>query len=637
MLSTEVLSNENQTCRGWEAPTSIGGEDVTAPEDQERVRSSTRLSVLKKKVPDKGLFKVGFRRILGGVSSYYEMNTVKIKDKDGKTTFIMGMRDVDAEVRTQLKQTREMEMQREIIEGLGSEYFSVLLVDLKTNQVAVFREEGVTGRRIAAFCQKHNNCWSEIISNYAVELVSDASRSEFAEKLSLDYIRTQKKEYSLIYEYVTGAGIVYYQLRVAFVHKADGTTAAVIGTRNVDDLIKKERSQEMELQKAYVAAEAASKAKTDFLFNMSHDIRTPMNAIIGFTTLLEKHLDDKDAMKNYIAKIKTSNEFLLSLINNVLEMARIESGKEHLDESHENVHEFLQSVFILFDSQMQQKDVKFIKSIQVEHPDVIFDQTKMREILLNLLSNALKYTPSGGTVTISITELPQDSPEYATYRTVIQDTGIGMSEEFLPHIFEDFSREHSSTESKVSGTGLGTAIVKKLIDLMKGTITIESELGEGTKITFTMRHKIVEPKKTKQIRKHKKQYPVQDFSGKRILLAEDNELNAEIAIAILEEAGFQIECAEDGIICIDMMEKASSDYYDLILMDIQMPNMNGYKATQIIRRLPDKKKATIPIVAMTANAFEEDKKNAFKAGMNGHIAKPIHVEELFDLLAELTS
>ncbi len=608
-----------------------------APEDQGRVRESTRLSVLQKKVPDKGLFKISFRRVLGGVSSYYEMNTVKIKGKDGKTTFIMGMRDVDAEVRSQLKQTREMEMQREIIEGLGSEYFSVLLVDLKTNQVAVFRDEGEAGRRIADFCQDHNNCWSEIISNYAIELVSEASRSEFEEKLSLDYIKSQEKEYSLIYEYVTEAGIVYHQLRVAFVHKADGTIAAVIGTRNVDDLIKKERLQEMELQKAYVAAEAASKAKTDFLFNMSHDIRTPMNAIIGFTTLLEKHLDDKDAMQNYIAKIKTSNEFLLSLINNVLEMARIESGKESLDESHENVHEFLQSVFILFDSQMRGKGVQFSKSIKVKHPDVIFDQTKMREILLNLLSNALKYTPPGETVKISLTELPQDLPEYATYQTIIEDTGIGMSEEFLPHIFEDFSREHSSTESKVSGTGLGTAIVKKLIELMKGTIEIESELGKGTKITFTMQHKIVETKKTRQIRKTIKQHRSEDFTGKRILLAEDNELNAEIAIAILEEAGFQVECAEDGIICIDMMEKASSDYYDLILMDIQMPNMNGYKATQIIRRLPDKKKATIPIVAMTANAFEEDRKNAFRVGMNGHIAKPIHVEELFSLLAELTS
>ena len=614
-------------------------ESFIAPEDQDRVWSSTRLSVLQRKVPDRGLFKIGFRRIMDGISTYYEMNTVKIKDKDGQVTFIMGMRDVDAEVRSQLKQTREMEVQREIIDGLGSEYFSVLLVDPKTDEVTIFRAEGVTGRRIADFCLAHNNRWSEIIPNYAKELVSDASRSEFEKKLSLPYIRSGEKEYSLTYEYVTGSGIIYYQIRVAFVHKADGTIVAVVGTRNVDDLIKKERLQEMELQKAYMAAEAASKAKTNFLFNMSHDIRTPMNAIIGFTTLLEKHLEDgdKDIMQNYLTKIKTSNEFLLSLINNVLEMARIESGKERLDETRENAIEFLQSVFVLFDGQMQEKGVRFIKSIQVEHPDVLVDQTKMREILLNLLSNALKYTPSGGTVTLSLTELPQDSPGYATYQSVIEDTGIGMSEEFLPHIFEDFSREHSSTESRVSGTGLGTAIVKKLVDLMQGTIEVESELGKGTKITLTMRHKIVGAKESRQTGKITKQYQLKDFAGKRILLAEDNELNAEIAIAILGEAGFKVDCAEDGIICVDMIEKAASDYYDLILMDIQMPNMDGYKATQVIRRLPDKQKASIPIIAMTANAFEEDKKNAFRVGMNGHIAKPIHVEELFDLLAELTA
>ena len=340
-------------------------------------------------------------------------------------------------------------------------------------------------------------------------------------------------------------------------------------------------------------------------------------------------------MLDYIAKIKTSNEFLLALINNVLEVARIESGKERLDESAENIHDFLQSVFVLFDSQMQQKGIEFVKAVQVEHPNVIFDQTRVREILLNLLSNALKYTSAGGTVTMTVEEIPSEYSGYVTYRTVIEDTGIGMSEEFLPHIFEDFSREHSSTESRVSGTGLGTAIVKKLVDLMHGKIEVESKLGEGSRFTLTMRHQIADEKDTKQTRKTVKGYRVEDFVGKRILLAEDNELNAEIAIAILEEVGFIIERAEDGVICVNMVEKAESDHYNLILMDIQMPNMDGYKATQVIRSLPDKKKAAIPIIAMTANAFEEDRRNAFKAGMNGHIAKPIHVGELFSLLAEM--
>lgn len=606
-----------------------------APEDRERVCNATRLAVLKENVPDKGLYKISFRRIVNGVSSYYEMNTVKITDPDGTVTFIMGMRDVDAEVRSQRKQNQEMEMQREIIEGLGAEYFSVLLVDPEKDEVTVFREREAGGESIGAFCRDHGNSWSRFVTDFARECLSEASRDEFVEKLSLEHIRAGGKAYSLTYEYLTPDGIVYYQGRVAFVHKEDDTMAVVVGTRNVDDLIKKERQQEMELQKAYVAAETANKAKTDFLFNMSHDIRTPMNAIIGFTNLLEKHLNDKAAMQNYITKIQTSNDFLLSLINNVLEMARIESGKERLDEARENVSEFLQEVITLFDSQMREKGVRFLTSVHVTHPDVIFDKTKMREILLNLLSNALKYTPSGGTVIMALTELPVDPNGYVVYQTVIEDTGIGMSEDFLPHLFEDFSREHSSTESRVSGTGLGTAIVKRLVDLMQGTIEVESHLGAGTKITLTMRHRLAGAKDLKQVREIPKEYRAKDFAGKRILLAEDNDLNAEIAIAILEEAGVTMERAADGIICVDMVEKAAPDYYDLILMDIQMPNMDGYKATQVIRRLPDRKKAGIPIVAMTANAFEEDRQNAFRAGMNGHIAKPIHVEELFALIAEL--
>ena len=606
-----------------------------APEDKERVRNSTRLAVLKEKVPDKGLFKIGFRRIMNGVSSYYEMNTIKITDRDETVTFIMGMRDVDAEVRSQRKQNEKMETQREIIEGLGAEYFSVLLVDPEADSVTVFRERESGGESIGAFCRDHGNSWSRFVTDFARECLSEASHDEFVEKLSLDHIRAGGEAYSLTYEYLTPDGIVYYQGRVAFVHKADDTIAVVVGTRNVDDLIKKERQQEMELQKAYVAAETASKAKTDFLFNMSHDIRTPMNAIIGFTDLLKKHLDDKEVMQDYIAKIQTSNDFLLSLINNVLEMARIESGKERLDETNENAMEFLQEVFTLFDSQMKEKGIHFVTSVNVTHPDVIFDKTKMREILLNLLSNALKYTPLGGTVTMVLEELPIDPNGYAVYQTVIEDTGIGMSEDFLPHLFEDFSREHSSTESRVSGTGLGTAIVKRLVDLMQGTIEVKSRLGKGTKITLTMHHRIAGVKDFKQVRTIPKEYRAEDFAGRRILLAEDNDLNAEIAIALLGEAGFVLERAEDGIICVDMVEKADPDYYDLILMDIQMPNMDGYKATQAIRRLPDRKKAGIPIVAMTANAFEEDRQNAFRAGMNGHIAKPIHVEELFALIAEL--
>ena len=380
---------------------------------------------------------------------------------------------------------------------------------------------------------------------------------------------------------------------------------------------------------------ASNAAKSAFLFNMSHDIRTPMNTIIGFTELLEKHLDDKVLARNYIKKIQTSNDFLLSLINNVLEMARIESGKETLDESYWNAYQFNESLYALFDSQMKEKGIEFIRTSHVRHPEVICDETKLREIFLNILSNALKYTPAGGKVTMRLTEIPSDRPGYAMYQTVIEDTGIGMSEEFLPHLFEEFTRERSSTESRVTGTGLGMPIVKKLVDLMQGTIAVESQIGKGTKFTVTLPHRIAKTGGTDPLTEKTYEHETDRFQGKRILLAEDNDLNAEIAITILEEAGFAVEHAADGIICVDMMEKADAGYYDLILMDIQMPNMDGYKATQTIRKFQNAEKAGITIVAMTANAFEEDKRNAYKAGMNLHISKPIIAGELMRALAEI--
>ena len=605
------------------------------PEDRKRIRESTKLSILVEKVPEVGLYKLGYKRNMNGVISYFEMNTVKTVDQNGTVTFIMGLRDVDEEMRRQLKQTKELEMQREIIEGLGSEYYSVLLVDPDKDTVTTYRAEDEDGRAITAYFHKYHNCWSRGLQGYADELVSEASRGEFLEKLSLDQIRTDGEDYSVTYEKLTDHGIMYLQARVSFVQETSGRFVAVVGTRNVDDLIKKEREQEMALQAAYDVAEAANKAKTDFLSNMSHDIRTPMNAIIGFTKLLEKHLDDKELAKSYIKKIQTSNDLLLSLINNVLEMTRIESGKTTLDETYWDAHAFNDTLFSLFDSQMKEKGITFTRTNKVKHPDVLCDETKLREIFLNILSNALKYTPSGGKVTMNLTEIPSDRPGYAMYQTVIEDTGIGMSEEFLPHLFEEFTRERSSTESKLNGTGLGMPIVKKLVDLMQGTIEVESKVGKGTRITVTLPHRIAQESDIQNIIEKVDAYDENCFKGKRILLAEDNELNAEIAITILEEAGFEVEHAADGIICVDMMEKAEAGYYDLILMDIQMPNMDGYKATQTIRKLSDQKKAGITIVAMTANAFEEDKKVAYKAGMNWHISKPIKVDELMAALAEI--
>lgn len=308
-----------------------------------------------------------------------------------------------------------------------------------------------------------------------------------------------------------------------------------------------------------------------------------------------------------------------------------------MDETNCNAYTFNNSLYSLFDSQMKEKGIEFTRENKVIHPDVLCDETKLREIFLNILSNALKYTPSGGKVSMNLTEIPSDRPGYAMYQTVIEDTGIGMSEEFLPHLFEEFTRERSSTETKLNGTGLGMPIVKKLVDLMEGTIEVESKVGIGTKITVTLPHRIAQQADTQSYIEKAQGYDANCFKGKRILLAEDNELNAEIAITILEEAGFVVEHAEDGIICVDMMEKAEAGYYDLILMDIQMPNMDGYKATQTIRKLSDPKKAGITIVAMTANAFDEDVHAAQTAGMNEHIANPLDLNALAKILKKWIS
>lgn len=393
---------------------------------------------------------------------------------------------------------------------------------------------------------------------------------------------------------------------------------------------------EEELEKAAIEARMANEAKTRFLFNMSHDIRTPINAIIGFADLLEKHLDDKKRVLDYISKIKHSSSFLLSLINYVLEMARIESGKATLKTETGDLKNLVNTLNDVFEPSIEEKKLQYTCNLKVENPYVHCDKTKLREILLNVISNSIKYTPEGGSVTVDITEEGHDAEKKVSfYRFTIEDTGIGMSKEYLPHIFEEFSRENTSTESKVIGTGLGLPIVKSLVDLMGGTIEVSSEVAVGTKTIIILPFLVSEEECKDAVQEQQESTKLLALlMGKRILLAEDNELNAEIAITILEEEGLKVEWAEDGIKCLEMIKKVPEDYYDMILMDIQMPNMDGYRTTEEIRSLPDKR-AQIPIVAMTANVFDEDKKKAYEAGMNGYIAKPIDTKAIFSTLGEI--
>lgn len=395
----------------------------------------------------------------------------------------------------------------------------------------------------------------------------------------------------------------------------------------------KDRVYAHKIEKTAEKARLANEAKTRFLFNMSHDIRTPMNAIIGFSELLEEHLDEKEKAANYVQKIKSSSEFLLSLINDMLEMARIESGKASLNPAPVNSRELMESLEAVFEPATTKKHLKYVCTLNIRHDHIVCDETKVREILLNILGNSVKYTPDGGQVSLNVTELSSAKAGYVSTRIVVEDTGIGMSQEYLPHIFEEFTRERTSTESKVVGAGLGLPIVKALVELMNGTIQVESELGKGTKTIIELSFPIATEDQIAALHHEPVDAEKADFKGRRILLAEDNDLNAEIAITILEEHGFQIERAEDGKICVDMLRAQPAGYYDLILMDIQMPNMNGYQASKAIREMGGPK-SQIPIIAMTANAFDEDKKKAIGAGMNAHIAKPFDIQVLLDTMEQ---
>ena len=564
-----------------------------------------------------------------GKDGYHWVTDATTLVKSGNQTFFQGnITDFTDFVKAKEKKEQEIELQREIIEGLGKEYFSVLAVELDKDRVLSYRESGENGKIISDFCRKCGNRWSKIIPSYAETMVSDNTNGEFENQLGLETLRSQEKDYSMTYEFKLETGINYHQVRVAFVKKKDGTRMAVVGTRNIDSLIKKERMQEEKLKKAYAAAENANKAKTEFLNNMSHDIRTPMNVILGYNHLMKSQLTESKQL-DYQKKIEQSGKLLLAIINNVLDMARIESGKIKVDENYERVGEVVDEIISTFSSEAEEKEIHLSGSMKVTHRNILCDGTKIREIYVNLVSNAMKYTPRGGNVTITVEELPCEKEGYIKVKSEIKDTGIGMSKEYLPTLFEPFSREQNTTTRRIGGTGLGMPIVKKMVDLMGGSIEVASELGKGTVFTFTLMHKIADRKFYSQKTEAAETSEMgKNLSGKHVLLAEDNDLNAEIAVTVLEETGIVIERVEDGIQCVNRVVQMSPGTYDLILMDIQMPNMDGYKATRCIRRLDDKKKAEIPIIAMTANAFAEDRKKAFDAGMNGHIAKPIDIEKL---------
>lgn len=395
----------------------------------------------------------------------------------------------------------------------------------------------------------------------------------------------------------------------------------------------KERLYAERIQRSAEEARMANAAKTRFLFNMSHDIRTPMNAIIGFTHLLSDNLADMKKSREYIGKIQASSNLLLMIINQVLEMARIESGKTVLNKQAVNLREVVQSLNTVFEPGIKEKDLHYQCLVDIKQELVLCDRTKLEEIVLNIVSNAIKYTEVGGSICLTLNEQADVGADKAAYELTVEDTGIGMDEAYLPHIFEEFSREHTTTETKIAGTGLGLPIVKSLVELMGGTIAVQSKVGVGTVFTVKLAFELAEKAAPAASAEPQQTLTAEQLKGRSILLAEDNALNAEIATVILTQAGFVVKHVEDGAKCVAELRAMPIGTYDVVLMDVQMPNMDGYAAMKAIRELQDAR-AKIPVIAMTANVYDEDKQRAFASGMTGFIAKPLNIKTMLQVLSE---
>lgn len=527
---------------------------------------------------------------------------------------------------------KQVQQARHEVEALSAGYSYICLINLETGDVELIKGNNLPGLN-GRYTQMDHNILLEQVNRLITEPFRQSS-VEFYDSTTI--AKRLEGKNSLFHTCERTDGTWILSMIVPQKYDENGRVVSVLlANRDFTEEKKRELEQEEALRQEKIKAEKANEAKSIFLFNMSHDIRTPMNAILGYSQLMKKELTNPKLV-HYQEMIEQSSQLLLSIINNVLDMARVESGKMELDENYEVVGNITQLVCGAFAAEASKKNIELNKIVNVDHKHIITDSTKMQEILSNLISNAIKYTPEGGKVLIDVQELPYNKEGYTLIQTKVSDTGIGMSEEFLPSLFELFTRERNTTLSKIPGTGLGMAIVKNLVDLMNGSIEVESELGKGSTFTITIPHKIANKDYTNINIESSNEFDI-DFKGKRILLAEDNELNAEITTTILSEMGFEVKAVEDGILCVNEMQHQPANTYDLILMDIQMPNMDGYKATDCIRHLSQLEKANIPIIAMSANAFEEDKKKAFDVKMNDYITKPIDFQKMEEVLKHILS
>lgn len=548
--------------------------------------------------------------------------------RDTSVTEYVAVTGIHQDISETVRIEKEKEAERRLAELNDSLRKEKLRQDIYYKELLDIENCGVLAYTMPGHKVIHMN--AEALRMYGIESVEAAQRElgpllrqvYYPDSDVLNQLKKLRNEDDMVdYECIIGKGKAnecHALAKSKVVHIPTGERAVLTTFVDVSDMVM--------LKNALRRAEEGSRAKSSFLIAMSHDLRTPMNAIIGYAELMEAHWGEKEAATNYLQKLKGASQFLLALIGNVLEIARIESGKETLNEAPWNLMKLEETLDILLDREISRKQLTVNRNVNIRHANVYCDALKIREIIMNLLSNAVKYTAEGGKIVLDIEEKPSVQDDFMTLQIRVSDNGIGISKEYIPHIFDAFTRERSSSESGIIGTGLGLHIVKSFVDLMNGDISVESESGKGTCFTVEIScRKVPEEELQQQMEEQPENV---SLAGRRLLLAEDNGLNAEIAMTILQDAEAEVELAADGKIAVDMLKDAPVGYYDTVLMDIQMPNMNGYQATGVIRKLPDER-AKIPIIAITANAFEEDRQAALAAGMDDYVAKPVEISELF--------
>ena len=522
--------------------------------------------------------------------------------------------------------------QAEILADLSDDFVLIFKADMITNEIIVYRGEEFY-EKITASCGS-NISYNRLVMVMANEYIFEEDRELFLDSFSRNHI-TVALAVDPAFTVVVRDKFEhkYYQIRVVHPNKNMKSSEIMFGIHLADEDIRREKEIQAELAYAKNAAEIANKTKSNFLFNMSHDIRTPMNAILGFTDLAKRHIDDTARVEDCLDKVSSSGGHLLSLINDVLDMSRIESGKVAIECAPINVAKSVEDVKAMVSDLAKDNLIDLQVSIEnITDENIYADILHVNEVLLNLISNAIKYTERGGHVEF-ITRQIGSQLGVASFEFIVKDNGIGMTPEFLEHIFDAFEREKNSTISGIQGTGLGMSITKKLVDMMNGNIDIKSTKGVGTTIKVRLDFEIFTGDISEFEKSSEDTIKEYDLNGKKILLVDDNELNRELAIELLSEAGATVEEAVNGEDAIEVYTAKDPGYYDLILMDVQMPKMNGYEATEAIRKLPNTQHANIPIIAMTANAFQEDIDEAIEHGMSAHLAKPINVEKLLSTLS----